>query len=111
MLDFWQFIYIYRLFSLRDSISSPDIFPIILQNEDRNAQRKNLLELYSIGASNLQVTFYCHQLAHEISVRFSIDLTEKTQSIYDIFSFIFSGQIIIKDKNKAILETKARRSN
>lgn len=58
MLDFLQRIYTYQLFNLSDSILNKDILPITLQIGDKNAQTKDQPVLYSIWASNKQVTTY-----------------------------------------------------
>ena len=50
---------------------------------------------------------YSQRLAPHVSVRFSIDPTEKTEQILAILSSIFLGKLIIEDKNRAILEAKA----
>ena len=104
-------MYAHRLLSLPESISTKDIFPITLQIGDRNAQREDQPELDSIWASNQHITTYGQQLARQVSVKFSIGPAEETEPIRTVPSFIFPGKLIIKDKDKALLEAKAGKGN
>lgn len=54
---------------------------------------------------------YGQQLAHQISIRFSIDQAEKTKSICTILCFVFLEKLFIRDKNKAISKTKVEKSD
>lgn len=104
-------MYAYQLFSLPDSIPTKEILPITLQIGDGNAQPEDQPELDFIQASNQRITTYGQQPARQVSVRFSIDLAKGTKPIWTISCFVFLGELIIEDKNKAILEAKAGRSD
>ena len=109
MLDFRQRIYAYRLLSLPESIPTKDILPITLRRGDGNAQPEDQPELGSILASNQHITTYGQQLARPVLARFSIDPAEGTKPIRTVPSSVFQGELIIEDKNKALLEAKAKK--
>ena len=57
------------------------------------------------------MTTYGHQLACWVSIKFSIGLAKETKPIRTMPSFIFLEKLIIKDKNKTLLEAIAEKSN
>lgn len=111
ILDFPQRMYAYRLLSLPDLISTNDILPITLRIGDGNAQQEDQPELDFIWAINQYIITYGQQLAHQVSVRFSIDPVEGSEPIWTTPSFVFTEKLIIEYKNKAILGAKAGSGN
>ena len=111
MIYFWQQIYAYQLFSLSDLIPTKDILPVTLQIRDRNTQREDEPELDSIWANNQNIAIYGQQLAYQVFIRFSIDPAKKTELIWTILCLVFPRELVINDKNRAILEAKAGRNN
>lgn len=75
-LDFWQRMYEYRFLYLPDSLTTKDIFLITLQTGDENTQSENQSDLDFIFASKQEIGTSIERVACQVSVRFSVILTE-----------------------------------
>lgn len=106
MFDFWQRIYTYQLFSLPELIPTKDISPVTLQIRNRNTESEDQLELDIIWANNQHVITYSQHITCQVFVRFNINLTKKIKLILTISYSVFLRDLIIENKNKAILEVK-----
>ena len=111
LLDFRQRKYAYRLLSLPDSIPTKDILPITLRIGDGNAQPEDQPEHDSAWASNGPIATYGQRLARQVSIGFTIDPAEGTEPVRATPSSIFPGELIIEDRNKAILDAESGKAH
>lgn len=102
LLDSQQRAYAYRILSLPDSIPTKDILPITLRIGDGNVQPEDLPEYDLIWSTAQHIKTYGQHLAQQVSVRFSIDLTEGVEPILAMPVQVFPGKIFIEEKSKAI---------
>ena len=107
LLDFRQRKYAYRLLSLPDSRPTKDILPIILRIGDGNTQPEDQPEHDSVWASNEPIATYGQQLARQVSIGFTIDPAEGIEPVRATSSSIFPGELIIEDRNRAILDAES----
>ena len=83
-----------------------NILPITLRIGDGNAQPEDQPEHDSAWASNGPIATYSQRLARQVSIRFTLDPAEGTEPAWAIPNSVFAGELVIEDRNRAILEAK-----
>ena len=104
MLDYRQRKYAYHFFILLDKHLAKDIFLVFLKTGDGSAQPGKLLENDKIWSLNQKVGIYNQHLVQQVSISFSINLTEEVEPVFYLKPAKFLWKIIISKAKIAIIK-------
>lgn len=110
-LDFRQRRYAYHLLCLPESIPTKAILPVTLRIGHGSAQLEDYPEHDSAWASIRPIANYGQRLARQVSIGFSIDPAEGTEPTKTASNSVFQGELMIKERKRAILEAKSMNAN
>ena len=112
LLDSRQRAYTYRILSLPNSIPTKDILPVTFRTGDGNMQPEDLPEYDLVLTTNQWIRNYRQHLARQVSVRFSIDSSERVRPILaNISAQYYLREIFMEEKSRAIEEAKNNQTN